>query len=83
MKALSFAFELGSRRANPEGDSLGLIQALKTEEHSLSPTGLLIEDVKMFANNYVRLLYSHIKRNGNRLAHSLMKNALRIPDFQV
>ena len=48
MKALSFAFELGSQRANPEGDSLGLIQALKTEKHSLSPTGLLIEDVKMF-----------------------------------
>ena len=83
MKALSFAFELGSGRANPEGDSLGLIQALKAEEHSLSPTGLLIEDVKMFANNYVRLLYSHIKRNGNKLAHSLAKNALCILDFQI
>ena len=44
---------------------------------------LLIEDVKVFANNFVRLLYSHIKRNGNRVAHSLAKNALCIPDFQV
>ena len=83
MKALSFAFELGSQSAIPKGDSLGLIQALKAEEHSLSPTGLLIEDVKMFANNYARLLYSHIKRNGNRVAHSLAKNALCIPDFQI
>ena len=83
MKALSFAFELGSRRANPKGDSLGLIQALKAEEHNLSPTGLLIEDVKMFANNYVILLYSHIKRNGNSVAHSLAKHAIHILDFQV
>ena len=45
--------------------------------------GLLIEDVKMFANNYVRLLYSHIKRNGNRVAHRLAKNVLCIPDFQI
>ena len=56
---------------------------MKAEEHSLSPMGLLIKDVKMFANNYVRLLYSHIKRNGNSVAHSLAKHALRILDFQV
>ena len=45
--------------------------------------GLLVEDVKVFANNYVRLLYSQIKRNGNSVAHSLAKHALRILDFQV
>ena len=78
-----FAFELGFHSTILKGDSLGLIQALKSEESSLSPTGLLIEDVKMFANNFVRLLYSHIKRNDNRIAHSLTKNALCIPDFQV
>ena len=71
LNALSFAFELGFRSTILKGDSLGLIQALKSEEHSLSPTGLLIEDVKMFANSFVRLLYSHIKRNDNRVAHSM------------
>ena len=29
------------------------------------------------------LLYSHSKRNDNGVAHSLAKNALCIPDFQV
>ena len=82
-KALSFAADLGFQSAILEGDSLGLIQALKSEEHSLAPTGLLIDDVKMLASNYVRLSYFHIKRNGNRITHSLMKYALRIPDFQV
>ena len=83
LKALSFVFELGFRSVILEGDSLGLIQTLKSKECSLSPTGLLIEDVKVFANNFVTLLYSHIKRNDNRVAHSLAKNALCIPDFQV
>ena len=83
LKALSFVFELGFRSAILENDSLGLIQALKLEKRSLSPTGLLIEDMKVFANNFVRLLYSHIKRNGNRVAHSLARNVLCIPDFQV
>ena len=49
----------------------------------LSPTGLLIEDMKRVANSYVRLLYSHVKKNGNRVAHNLAKNALHILDFQV
>nr|POE76494.1 hypothetical protein CFP56_18945 [Quercus suber] len=52
-KALSFAFELGFRSAILEGDSLGLIQALKSEECSLSPASLLFEDVKVLANNFI------------------------------
>ena len=83
LKAMSFALELGFRSAILEGDSLSLIKALKVAKCCLSPTGLLIEDVKRVANSYVRLLYSHVKRNGNRVAHSLAKNAIRIPNFQV
>ena len=83
LKALSFAHELGFRSAILEGDSLGLIQALKSEEYTLSPLGLLVEDVKVFASNFVRLLYSHIKRNDNSVVHNLAKHAIRIPDFQV
>ena len=53
------------------------------EDHNLSPLGLLVEDVKLFAKNFVRLSYSHIKRSGNSVAHNLAKHAIRIPDFQV
>lgn len=83
MKALSFAHELGFRSAVLKGDSLRLIQALKSEVHSLSPLGLLLEDVKVYARNFVRLLYSHVKRNGNNVAHSLAKYAICIPNFLV
>ena len=56
---------------------------MKTEDHNLSPLGLLVKDVKLFANNFVRLSYSHIKRSGNSVAHNLAKHAIHIPDFQV
>nr|POE73647.1 hypothetical protein CFP56_76385 [Quercus suber] len=38
LNALSFTFELGFRSTISKGDSLGLTQALKSEERSLSPT---------------------------------------------
>ena len=80
---MTFARELGFQRATLEGDSLGQIKALKSTECSLSPIGLLVDNVKRVANSFEQLLYSHVKRNDNRIAHSLAKNALRIPDFQV
>ena len=83
LKAVTFAHELGFRRATLEGDSLGQVKALKSIECSLSPIGLLVDDVKRVANSFERLLYSHVKRNGNRVAPSLAKNALCIIDFQL
>ena len=82
-KALMFAHELGFQRVTLEGDALGLIQALKSQEQNLSPLGLLVEDVKLYSNHFQRVLYSHVKRNGNSVAHNLTKHAIRILDFQV
>ena len=65
------------------GRDHNLIQALKVEDHNLSPLGLLVEDVKLFAKKFVRLSYSYIKRSGNSVAHNLTKHAIRILDFQV
>ena len=53
------------------------------EEDSLSAIGLLVDDVKQVASSFERLVYSYVKRNNNRVAHSLAKNALCIPDLQV
>ena len=83
LKALTFAHELGFQNAILEGDALGLIQALKSPEQNLSPLGLLVEDEKVFVNNFSRLSYSHVKRNGNSVAHNLVKHTIRMPDFQV
>ena len=83
LKAVTLACDLGFRKAILEGDSLGLIKALKSTEDCLSPTGLLVGDVKLVASSFEELVFSHVKRNGNKVAHSLAKNALRIPNLQV
>ena len=83
LKAVSLARDLGFRNVILEGDSLGLIKALKSAEDSLSPTGLLVDDVKWVASSFEQLVYSHVKRNDNRVAHSLAKNAFCIPDSQI
>ena len=82
-KALMFAHELGFQSVILEGDALGLIQALKSQEQNVCPLSLLVEDVKVYSNHFRRVLYSHIKRNGNSIAHSLAKHAISILDLQV
>ena len=83
MKALSFAHGLGFQNIVLEGDVLNLIQVLKAQEQNLLLWGLLVEDVKEYGTKFRRVLYSHVKRNGNSVAHNLAKHALCISDFQV
>lgn len=83
MKALSFAHELGFQNIVHEGDALNLIQVLKAQEQNLLPWGLLVEDVKEYGTKFRRVLYSHVKRNCNSVAHNLAKHVLCILNFQV
>ena len=80
---MTFAHKLGFQNVVLEGDALSLIQALKSQEHNLLLWVLMIEDVKVYGTKFRRLLYSHVKRNGNSVAHNLAKHAICIPDFQV
>ena len=45
--------------------------------------GLLVEDVKTYSSHFLRVLYSHVKRNGNSVAHNLTRHVISIPDCQV
>ncbi|XP_075654794.1 uncharacterized protein LOC142624960 [Castanea sativa] len=81
--ALNFASDVGVRRAVLEGDSMAVITGLREDEKVLVPYGLLLEDAKFFSQQFDELLYSHTKRKGNNLAHSLTRYAIGIPDFLV
>ena len=60
---------------------MAVIKALKEEVCSLSPAGLLVEGVKVLAQNFEQLLYSHTKRGGLYVAHNLVRYNLRNLDF--
>ena len=92
-KALQFDIDLSLKDVTLEGVSEIAMNALIADSQSLEFFGLHSRDVKCFASLFhcIRishvhregLLYSHIKRNDNEVSHSLAKNALCIPDFQV
>ena len=80
---LSFASQLGFHRGILEFDSLVLVSALLKNSTYLSTDGLLLDDIRFYASFFNQLLYSHVKREGNKVAHKLAKHALCISDFLV
>ena len=93
LKTLQFDADLSLEDVTLEGVSKIAMNTLNANSQSLESFGLLSRDVKRVASlfHHIRfshvcregLLYSHIKRNNNAVAHSLAKNALCIQDFQV
>ena len=79
--ALSFASLMGFHHAILESDSLVLAMALISNSTYLSSDGLQMEDIKFHASFFIQLLYSHVKRKGNKVAHKLARHALCISDF--
>ena len=75
-RALEFAREIGINDAILEGDSSLVHLALKRGEHSSSPFRLLVEDIKLSLASFSTLLYSHTKREGNKVAHGLTRHVI-------
>ena len=82
-KAVSFTAKIGITKAVLEGDSLTIMKALSSDHSSLAPFGLLIDDIKFSAKNFDQLLYSHVKKECNSIAHCLVRHAFNILDFLV
>ena len=80
-RALGFAREIGVDNVVLEGDSSIVMTALRGEDHYLSASGLLVEDVQLLAGSFSKLLYSHTRRDGNKLAHSLVRFAINVCNF--
>ena len=82
-RAVEFGCEIGVDCAIVEGDSEVLVKALRNTDNGLTPIAPLINDVSLFLSLYSELSYSHIKRDDNKVAHSLVRLALIIPGCNV
>ena len=63
-----------------EGDSSIVMNGLKTKEPSLSSYGLLILDACISENLFSKSSYSHVKDEGNKVAHYLVKLVVNYAD---
>ena len=78
-----FAKEVGIRDLVLEGDSLIVVQALKQVSNAPSTVSSLIYGMLAECNEFRKVSFSHVKRQGNKPAHLLAKQALGLDDFSA
>ena len=83
LKALEFAADLGLISTVLEGDSKILMNALMDNSLSLASFGLLIQDIKAYAEFFRCISFSHVCREGNIVAHNLPRHACHVTGFSV
>ena len=80
IRGLEFAAKLDWDRVVVKGDSSIVMNGLKTKEPGLSSFGWLISDACVSKNLFSELSYSHVKREGNKVAHYLVKLVVNYPN---
>ena len=82
-RAVEFGSKIGVDCAIVEGDSEVIVKALRNKDNGLLSFALLINDVSLFSSLYLELSYSHTRRNGNKVAHNLVRLVLITPNCTV
>lgn len=82
-RALIFAQEINIFKAEVEGDSLKVIQALNNPKPNRTQMGHIISDIQRLGAGMQSCIFNHTRRGGNRLAHSLAKRAVLAVDTDV
>ncbi|XP_042974764.1 uncharacterized protein LOC122306402 [Carya illinoinensis] len=77
-QASIFLKKLGWQEVIIEGDSLQVVNGLKSPSEIDSYVGILIRDTKTTLNSFTNWSARHNRRNRNNLAHALCKDALSI-----
>ena len=80
---MEFGHELGLTEAVLEGDSKLIMDSLKAAGETIALVEPLIKDAIIFSGLYTKLLYSHCRRDGNKLAHSLARYSIHVSDYVV
>ena len=73
---VQFALDLGFQHAILETDSLVLVKALHDDIEFLLAVGLVLNEIRSMVNLFNELHYSHVKREGNIIAHKLAHHVI-------
>nr|XP_023894138.1 uncharacterized protein LOC112006071 [Quercus suber] len=82
-RAATLAVELGITSAVLEGDSDNVYKDLSSHEPSLALHGHIIHDVKLMTSHFSCILFTHIRRQGNSVAHALARRAINSLDQNI
>ena len=74
-RAVQFVVDLGLSEAKFEGDSTTITEALSSGSYNQAVFGSIIEDARSLARRMHCHFFSHVKRSGNVVAHTLARRA--------
>jgi hypothetical protein len=74
-RAVSLAGDEGFDKLMVFSDCLSLIQRINSSEMDRSPIGVVVQDIKSMATNFLALSFSHIFCVSNIAAHTLAHSA--------
>ncbi|KAK9995361.1 hypothetical protein SO802_020047 [Lithocarpus litseifolius] len=82
LQGVLLAAEMGSTKAIFESDALDLIQAVNSNENG-GVRGHILQDIRSSALVFNWSFFQHLKRDGNRAAHELARDAKLTGHFHV
>ncbi|KAK9272861.1 hypothetical protein L1049_003239 [Liquidambar formosana] len=82
--AMDFVRDQSLRSVIMEGDNLEVVRGINSYGMDLSPVGLIIEDIQCKAKTlFESVVFSHVGRIGNTVAHGLAHFAKEIDDLYI
>ena len=82
-RAIIFAMELGFHRCIIEGDSKIVFKALTRDFSDRSSFGHTVKDCKFIIGSLQTCSFSHVRRQGNAVAHALVRRAKKSSPLYV
>lgn len=83
MRGLNFAQELSFLSIILENDSKVIIKALRANEDSLISFSHLIAEAKLISFSFCSIIFNHVCRQGNIIAHNLVRHTRHVSSFSV
>ena len=83
VRALEFGAKIGLKEMVIEGDLEIIVNELKADGSAMGSVALILQDATLFSSFFTKLLYSHVRREGNKLVYSLARHSLNVIDYAV